>query len=1385
MEEVTDSVHYLITSLCECYLTTNSERIKLARSKCYEKLLGKKQITDPRNHKDLEGSRDATINLLAWCFKLKRNFNFSDIADALQMNVDHLKLCYNDDIDSFNNILTFLLCLKDVPKKSDNKLDLSTLPEIEDGMSKFHSLFQLPIYHEHPVRTSQSTDMFKLSYKTVQKVSSKTKSELLSSTEALKDEGYSSPHKDNIWDIVVKMPLPLRRNWESYGCGPPEKEKPFLSELGELSSLWMENLESLYQANNLIPSFTIINNKIKSRKVFIQELKYLLMGIPSETFNLSTKEQFFMSPGIMVEGITPDALEWYCNSFLLSGTCYRALNQIATKNENTRKFQHHGYVFTEFCQSLARYLQFYRTAVISVPDDINFLSFHNKINEIQKQISVLASICKVGPYASKNDKTPHGVALINYLYQKVIELNDEKLSLVLYSLLFPCCQIYFSRFLHQWLIKGTLNDPYGEFFISPNLKYMATRGRTYWTRSYNILTDKIPDFLNDLKDDILFCGQIMNLLRLCNPMNALSVYLMGDNPLLFSCCLTHDKLMELEHNASLYYLKVSTECGLKFQFAHHLEKSQQIDIAFQRLIAKKRIATLKRIELERQKTNHLKQEKRLEELLMLKEQYESALEQKQLKIYKEIEREIKIMEDNLKIDEMREKLIKEEAVLMIDYYSELCRVAEMRKEKINNHISYTKNIQIDSVVKDQSQLKENITEEKGSSSCESFYSAPEDNPQNSLSEDEATLSNNDVQSIGNSVAMDILNANFEEEKPVSSENKAPSLETKPVTKPVNKEIQQAIENFELARKIKHKILNQELGITTQNFDLEPKRTVTENNILPNNLSAAQRNKLKVLSSEFGINVIKEHETKHAVLTTAQINRNKVLGHDSCFLPNYESHKHLDNASFVNKNVGVVPLKNLENVDLKGSIKKSRSLQLDFDKLSIKSDSEKLAAMSVDSTPTTSDIPQLSTPLTDIPSCTTPSSIALSTDMKLDSFPTTAETLQTEDQFSATFKSSNLDSFYQKMQPIHLVVPFSKRVTLSETKGVSRNSLMLLHESVAIPLQTQLKLANNEILKYFIEDLNYLNHLRSLRDYFFLQDGEFGRNITENLFEKLYNANFPVELINFRTLQHLVFNALDNSTRLQENSKYLSFKINNQPKCFDLGDPDVLECLSLTYKVNWPLNILLPSDTIAKYDEMFKFLLKINRVSWVLKKIFLELKILAKETGKKEIYLMSSPQYRRLHQCRHVMSHFMQTLQNYIVGEVLQLSWANFEKNLLRVTNIDELYIAHTTYVKDILFRCMLNQKSIALKKVIHKILVVILKFYDYLRTQCWKCEGGTYIHPNFIKLDKIFKNFEEFIFYFYKLVNKVSKSGYYPHLVQFLEVLDVNGYYSTKLESCS
>lgn len=81
----------------------------------------------------------------------------------------------------------------------------------------------------------------------------------------------------------------------------------------------------------------------------------------------------------------------------------------------------------------------------------------------------------------------------------------------------------------------------------------------------------------------------------------------------------------------------------------------------------------------------------------------------------------------------------------------------------------------------------------------------------------------------------------------------------------------------------------------------------------------------------------------------------------------------------------------------------------------------------------------------------------------------------------------------------------------------------------------------------------------------------------------------------------------------------------------------------------------------------------------------ELKVLAKRVGRKETLLILSPHYQKLQKFRHVMTHFIQTFQTYIVGDVLQTSWELFEKNLYDAKNLDQLYEFHTSYLKNILF----------------------------------------------------------------------------------------------------
>lgn len=62
---------------------------------------------------------------------------------------------------------------------------------------------------------------------------------------------------------------------------------------------------------------------------------------------------------------------------------------------------------------------------------------------------------------------------------------------------------------------------------------------------------------------------------------------------------------------------------------------------------------------------------------------------------------------------------------------------------------------------------------------------------------------------------------------------------------------------------------------------------------------------------------------------------------------------------------------------------------------------------------------------------------------------------------------------------------------------------------------------------------------------------------------------------------------------------LSFIVSDMPASFHHSSPDVLECLTLSYTVLWPLNIIFSQEAMERYAKIFQFLLKMRRISWAL------------------------------------------------------------------------------------------------------------------------------------------------------------------------------------------
>lgn len=458
-----------------------------------------------------------------------------------------------------------------------------------------------------------------------------------------------------------------------------------------------------------------------------------------------------------------------------------------------------------------------------------------------------------------------------------------------------------------------------------------------------------------------------------------------------------------------------------------------------------------------------------------------------------------------------------------------------------------------------------------------------------------------------------------------------------------------------AQKNKFKMLQQEFDLIDTNANAEP--TIMQSASVE--LSELQKNRNKILASEFGItevvvNVPTENQGNtdfnrnrklaqghtHAFKqldevnankpkTDLQINRQKVLIQE--YGMNTDSQSTNEAATIRNKLKASLSL-DLDNTKQKSNLLSPKGCQSDFIVSPMSTTSDELMACSMSE----SNIDKLMAKKSDDKDelkldCSmnkqvnfeqftaeidrpTPLS-ALNTagiEMLNDKFnfnvpyksqPIFSQILRPSSTSNSIFDISSRLSAAQnnKATPPSPVHQSSKSLSKSELQDLSAGNLAhFLEQSFTIPLQVYSNILNNEILKIFFQDFGILNHFHSLRNYFFMMDGEFGSNICDGILGKLQTVRKPHDLLNSYNLNGILENALQSSlVATDKNADNLSFSVPNVPEKFDLSSPNVLSDLHLSYKVEWPLNLLLSAEAIEHYNKVFQHLLKLRRITWQL------------------------------------------------------------------------------------------------------------------------------------------------------------------------------------------
>jgi hypothetical protein len=297
------------------------------------------------------------------------------------------------------------------------------------------------------------------------------------------------------------------------------------------------------------------------------------------------------------------------------------------------------------------------------------------------------------------------------------------------------------------------------------------------------------------------------------------------------------------------------------------------------------------------------------------------------------------------------------------------------------------------------------------------------------------------------------------------------------------------------------------------------------------------------------------------------------------------------------------------------------------------------------------------------------SFGLETQLSLDSFETTLKRKLYNKEKRDLSMQSVFGFEFASDSDLDLTGLADKRESMinrenSLIKSESTNKLLFAHDYIDIddildralfkPIQLQNEIVNLCLLNYFLIDLCLQEHLSALRMYFFLESGEFSQTFVDHLCEKLFrieltnqidwneskchtishmlNPVYVVEAVSKAKLasskscpfaERLSIRVINNRSSKSTNeigavcsnlSSLISFdEISMPEQATSNSMPSVLSflnCVEMSYKIEWPLNIVVSEASMSSYNKIFSFMLYIKFVLSSLNNVWHHLKRLS-------------------------------------------------------------------------------------------------------------------------------------------------------------------------------
>ncbi|KAI8007559.1 Gamma-tubulin complex component 2 [Camellia lanceoleosa] len=331
-------------------------------------------------------------------------------------------------------------------------------------------------------------------------------------------------------------------------------------------------------------------------------------------------------------------------------------------------------------------------------------------------------------------------------------------------------------------------------------------------------------------------------------------------------------------------------------------------------------------------------------------------------------------------------------------------------------------------------------------------------------------------------------------------------------------------------------------------------------------------------------------------------------------------------------------------------------------------------------------------------------------------------------------------------------------------------------------------ASGELLNLIKEKYDLMGKLRSIKHYLLLDQGDFLVHFMDIARDELLKKPDEISVEKLQSLLDLALRTtaaaadpchedltccVERSSLIKRLCALKDLEI-NQTVCdtSDLEEPvsiTGLETFSLSYKVHWPLSLVISRKALTKYQLIFRFLFHCKHVdrqlcgAWQV------------HQGVRSLNTRGTSISRSSLLCRSMLK-FINSLLHYLTFEVLEPNWHVMHNRLQTAKSIDEVIQYHDFFLEKCLRECLLLSPEL-LKKV-EKLKSICLQ---YAAATQWVISSSIDIHKidspydateNATVTDSILKFEREFNSELQNLGPILSKSSqaepYLTHLAQWI-----------------